>query len=579
MRARALAVAALAPLAVLATFTAAGAQPPPPPGSGVVKVSAGATQTAPDIALQYESGALTGHVVDAQTGKPAGGQYVEAVDAASGRVGGLAPVEDGGKYTIARLPAAKAGYYVCSTTQVSRDGPLDGYPNECYPGVGWDGKHVPHGATAIPLSSGATHHVPRFRIDEGGYLLGHVRTIHGNGLIGVPVYARSLSQPRITYALTGRHGTTRRSGRYVLGPLPPSKKGWVVCFDPRQAQAPDAKTNPDGYLPSCYRHRAWSGRGVPQRGSAAEVAPGHVAKHIDGVALPGGSVAGTVRPSSGKVPEDTTVTLYGPHHRKVGSEFVVDGNYHVVGLPRLHKVTVCAPVIYAAVHRPYEPAFRATCVTKKVEVRPSAQAAGPNIVAPRGGVVTGTVTEAASGDPVGGVPVEVYARGGRALPSLTVHTHDDGSYRLSGLPPSKAGYILCVATAAHGSTLRFVAPQCSGGVAWDGARADVPPTAERVPVTASSSRHTVSFSLPSGGALQGTVEADTGAAGNNHVFVFTKSGALVLDSSRTNADGKYFASGLAPGNYRLCVLPAGYGKPLFARYEYGRCLGQTIWPD
>ncbi|MCP4962195.1 MAG: hypothetical protein GY925_23370, partial [Actinomycetia bacterium] len=153
-----------------------------------------------------------------------------------------------------------------------------------------------------------------------------------------------------------------------------------------------------------------------------------------------------------------------------------------------------------------------------------------------GAVITGTVTHAETGVPLGGIHVETTFRSAVTAP--------DGTYTLSGLNPTTTfPYAVQVTdpTQAH-------APQ-----------------EQRSVETALDAPTTLDFALSESVGVAGTVRNAAGEPVEGVTVQASGVGFGRLQKAESAADGSYLIEGLAPGNYRL-------------RAQAHREYGDTWWP-
>jgi hypothetical protein len=203
----------------------------------------------------------------------------------------------------------------------------------------------------------------------------------------------------------------------------------------------------------------------------------------------------------------------------------------------------------------------------------------------QGGTVTGTVTSATGGSPLGGVKVWVYDTntGQIATPFGSATSAANGTYTLSGVGPGTTYDVCFDASGANGgpSTSGY-GSQCYNNVAWDPAQA-APASATLVPVTAGATRTGVDASLPESSGISGTVTAASNGApvaGVRVWFYDTSTGMLATGygNATTSASGTYSVIGLAPGKaYDVCfdANPAT-GGPSTTGYQ-SQCYVNQTW--
>jgi hypothetical protein len=164
----------------------------------------------------------------------------------------------------------------------------------------------------------------------------------------------------------------------------------------------------------------------------------------------------------------------------------------------------------------------------------------PVVIPPVAGSVSGVVTSASDGKPVGGVDVEAIATDPMGQ-DVHATTAADGTYAIPGL--NAGTYSVCVTTASG-----FVS-QCYPNVPLDGA---TPPT----PVTVANGQATahVDAVLQDAGSVSGTAVSASTSVGLPGVDVEVTSDS-VTGSATTATDGTYTVDGLLAGSYTVCYYP------------------------
>lgn len=165
-----------------------------------------------------------------------------------------------------------------------------------------------------------------------------------------------------------------------------------------------------------------------------------------------------------------------------------------------------------------------------------------------GFVMSGDITEAASGDPVadGSVTVQILNASGLALTSTTV---SEGGWTSPALPDGD--YKVLFRSASVGGPY---VDQLHDGINC-GAFCD--PASEGELLTIAGANLSVDAALRAGGSIGGEVlSAETGDAIEGRVELFTVDGDFVALTD-IEADGQYLLSGLSAGSYLLYFSPAG----------------------
>ncbi len=171
-----------------------------------------------------------------------------------------------------------------------------------------------------------------------------------------------------------------------------------------------------------------------------------------------------------------------------------------------------------------------------VAVAAGATTASIDIALGPGGALSGTITDAATGNPVGGICVN--SPGGADVPALSTCNSSDGTYILRGLAPGT-------------TTVTFYDSSSSGYYETATASATVVP--------GSTTPH-VDAALTLGGAITGTLTAaDTGnppADSDSWLATPVANGSfLFFDSVVLNADGTYRLRGVPAGPYTVEIAP------------------------
>jgi Carboxypeptidase regulatory-like domain len=353
---------------------------------------------------------------------------------------------------------------------------------------------------------------------------GTVTDSHHHPLQGVQVYEE-------TYTSTDRGGTTTdANGGYSLTVHPGS---YYVIFDGGLASG--GNSDATGYV----------GRVVDLTLSGGEGRTG-----VDASLEPGAAISGRVtdaagQPLAGVIPNAIPVL---PYVDITGSSVLfsfafgasaaepsdADGRFVLKGMPATPLQICLDPTLRTVTGGDSDRlGYVGRCATRAViaRTRRTAHAADTQIAGERGGVITGAVTDA-GGNAVAGAFVYATALGRTAYTQRGYgYTGADGTYRIH---VAAGRYELCVDQEEASEAPGTCGPQVHVG---------------RDQIV------TADIRLPRGGALAGVI------TGPDHQAV---SGALVLVSKRHDPDasgalaetdraGRYYAPGLTPGDYRVCV--------------------------
>jgi len=163
-----------------------------------------------------------------------------------------------------------------------------------------------------------------------------------------------------------------------------------------------------------------------------------------------------------------------------------------------------------------------------------------------GGTIAGTVRDAATSAPIGGVLVTAYSlEGDRVLAAATVATDGAGAYAIGGL--ANNAYVLATSNSAGYIDEVHDNRACVGDCGDEAVAGDP------IQVTAGATNGGRDFALTTGGAISGVVTEAGGAPlqGVGVVAVARIGGRLQSELAGTDSNGAYTISGLVAGTYRL----------------------------
>ena len=172
------------------------------------------------------------------------------------------------------------------------------------------------------------------------------------------------------------------------------------------------------------------------------------------------------------------------------------------------------------------------------------------------GGISGTVTAAEGGAKLSGVHVHVFNNDGTGAEAGSATTGADGTYRVTGLTPAPAGYLVCFdpGNATGGNSRLGYLGQCYQNVPWDDYEEPAPGAAP-VPVTAGRLTTAVDAAIGAAGGISGTVTAaDGGARLSGAIVVMYDGSGNLAGSATTGKDGTYQITGQVPAvpGYRVC---------------------------
>ena len=445
-----------------------------------VPVAAGSDSSGIDAGLT-SAGAIAGRVAAASDGTGIEGVDVTVLTGGGDYVADAWTGADG-TYRIIGITASAVGYVVCFDAGNATGGPSStGYLSECYDNQPWSpGTEAPAGVTLVSVSAGAVHGGVAARLRNGAAIEGTVTAASDGAPVGdVGAYVWNGSD------FIAGAATSEVDGTYRLVGLP---AGTVrVCFDAAGADAAPST----GYADECWSNAAWDGarHAVPADARGVMLRSGTTASNVDAALDPGGAIAGQLTTLAGNPASAGFVEVFDGNGILDGAQSDSTGNYRVPGVnPAAGPYTVCfqdigdhtgsstgwAPQCYQGIpwvgNGAPPPAG-----TTDVSVSAGGTTTGISAVLRRGGAITGTVTDANSGDPVPGIyPVAFDTSGHRVAGD---YTGDTGMYRFNGLAPGQ--YVVCFSDYSD----RY-APQCWNDLGWDGIPEDIPSDATVITVTA-----------------------------------------------------------------------------------------------
>ena len=386
--------------------------------SGVgLLVSPGSTLRGVDFALDV-GGGFTGMVVDQTTLAPLASVEIEAFDAQGYSLGTYTTYK-AGTYTISGLPA---GTYRARTSN------SQGYADELYDDIACAGGSCStwHG-TDIFVSAGATQAGIDFALGPSGALSGTVTAEYGGAAIpSIYIYV---------YDHLGRHvgfGWTDAGGGYSVTGL---KAGTYHL----------STWNSQGYLDELYDNRPCPASNCdPTSGDAVVLASGGTVAGLDFALAPGGRIGGRVTDAATSSPlSSVTVQIYDASGSYTGSGYTDASGHYISGSG------LAAGAYYARtfnslgyVNELYDdrpcPGWCTATNGTPIAVALGSTTTGVDFALAMGGGIRGTVTDSATGDPLGGVSVWVYDSTGSNVESTS--TDQSGHYSTSAGLPSGTYY-------------------------------------------------------------------------------------------------------------------------------------------
>lgn len=255
----------------------------------------------------------------------------------------------------------------------------------------------------------------------------------------------------------------------------------------------------------------------------ASLTPGQTVSVVLRLFANPGSISGTVAdPAGNPIPAAAIKAVNGNESVRGIGQAQADGSYTIGGLPNTALFVIASAPDYSN-------------VTLGTAIGPGEAVIGLNFVLkPDPGTINGQITDAATGQPIGGADVEIRALSAAGPSVASVTASPFGNFQANGLAPGT--YTVISRSAGYAS--------------------------DTVGATVLSNRSTfANLSLqPLFGSLSGTIGNGAGlpAAGNGaQVKLFTLDGVL-LETVFADSAGRFAVSGLGPGEYVLTVTAEGF---------------------
>ncbi|MCC7008870.1 MAG: carboxypeptidase regulatory-like domain-containing protein, partial [Acidobacteria bacterium] len=495
-------------------------------GGTTVAVTVGNITNNVNFALAA-GGTITGTVTNAAGGAPLD-VFVGVFNSSGGFIGGGWSGESG----VFEIVVPAGSYYVAVTNA--------GYAGQVYNGVGClaSSCNVVTG-TLVPVSAGGTTGNVNFALVAGGNITGTVT-------------AAATASPVTNYAVQLMSTTNT-----VLATIFTDGAG-VYTFTGVTAGSYYVRTNGVGFnlINQLYNGVQCIGCNVTTSGGTlVSVSGGATTSNINFALAAGGRISGTVRNATNNAPianigaqifTSTGVQL--STHNTNGS-----GVYTTSGLPagtyyiRTSNSLGFINEVYNDLSCP-----QAGCtVTNGTPITVTLNNITSNIdfSLAVGGVISGTVTNAAGGAALTNLPVQIFNAVGASIG--TVNTNGAGLFTTSGLPA--ATYYLRTNNSAG-----FI-DELYDNIACPSTAACNVTTGTAVSVTAGATTSDRNFALSAGGSISGTVRnASTLAAISGiNVQAYASTGSFVKTGTASAADGTYTISGLPPGTYYIRTAISG----------------------
>ncbi len=502
-------------------------------GGTPIGITAGATTTGVDFSLSL-GGRISGTVTSSASAAPLADVHVQIFDTA-GFVAGSAYTDASGLYTCdsGGGQAGLTGSYYARTSN------NQGYIEELYNNVACPGQACGLvGAGPISVTPGATTTGIDFALEPGGRISGTITS----SATGAP-----LANVRVDiYTSTGKYvtgGNTNTSGVYVSRDGLPTGTYYARTW------------NEQGYVDELHNDIACPLQSCGVTGGALINVTAPLTSVINFALDPGGHVSGAVRDPTGQ-PLQVAILIYSSGGTLLGYGHTNgSGTYTTsTGLPTgTYYARSSNSVGYIDELYDNIPCPCAATEGTPIAVTAGATTTGINFVLGRGGRVSGTVADSATGAPLA-VWVGIYSSAGALV--------DSGGTDASGLYTSRAG--LPTGTYyAHTWNSQGYVDELYNDIACPAGSCSVT-SGTPISVTSPLTTAGIDFALTQGGRISGT--ATDGSSGlpiaGVSVRIYNSSGTHLTTA---NSYGVYATwMGLPTGTYYAATFNSlGYVDELF----------------
>jgi 5-hydroxyisourate hydrolase-like protein (transthyretin family) len=470
-----------------------------------VAVTAGQTTTGINAALQ-SGGQITGVVTDAATGKPVQNASVELLTD-SYYFAASTMTDSNGDYTFSGL---QSGTYQVAFS--IGDGE--------YLAQNYNGQNAYSSYTNVTVAQGSKTAGIDAALDAPAQIQGTVT----DSVTGSPVSGATVSTTGPNGTI---HATTGSDGTYTLTGLYPGS--YTVEFRP-----------PSG---ANYLSQYYNGAMSSSSATAVGVGDGADVTGINASLRTGGQISGEVTSqATGVAVSGLWVYVFDSSGNSAGSaQTGADGTYTVSDLPTGNYVVEFYGT--GSYIPQYYEGQASYANASPVSVTAGQVTTGVNAAMLSNGAISGTVTDASTGNPIAGAYVYVYDSSGYYETSAT--TNSSGVYTTPGLPAGS--YTVEVDATGY-------APFTYSGT---------------VSVSVGTTTSGINAALTLDGAISGTVTDASGQTDLGSVSVTAyDSGGSYATSTTTASDGSYTLNNLVPGTYELEFTPSS-GQNYLPQYYHG----------
>jgi len=485
-------------------------------GASAATVQVNDGQTTQNINGQLITGAAIGGTVTNSAHQPVSGVGVQIMNPVTGDYHYLTTGADG-TYLLDGL--APGGYQILFQPGSGEDYVYQYYPDES------------NAAAAQPVAVTAGQTSPaNATLATAATVSGKVTdAATGAPIGGVRVFINSYGGGGVAYDYN-TSTTTDADGNWSIVGL--STGTYQVEFDPE--------------YPSIYAFQYYNDANGEDPATPVTLTAGTTTSNIDGALITGGQISGTVTNGMTGAPAAGVYVTALDSSGEQWSSTTTDGNgnYTLPGLsPSASYRVEFSPPSGSPLASEFYPS--GATVQNATPVSVTVGQTTPNIdeTLSEGGSISGVVTDAATGYPIGGVRVMITDGAGAAVyfNEFSPYTEPDGSYDVTNLPPGSY-------------KVEFSSEGALGFQYYKNASTLSAATA--VTVSAGQAATDIDGALTEGGTIKGRVtDASTGRAlADAEVDILDARGDFLNDEF-TDANGQYTVSGIAPGTYYVEVMP------------------------
>ena len=503
-------------------------------GATTVKVTASVTTSGINAALVV-GGSISGTVTD--TNGAGIGQICVVALTPQGQWVATGMTLGGGTYVVTGLPT---GSYVVEFEECGNLGSGLSYVSQYYNKTPAGAPQF-SGATPVSVTAGSTTSGIDAAMVLGGTISGMVTTTTtsgtSSGVSGICVLALTTQGQWVASAETLTDGT------YNLAGLPSGS--YDVSF---QSCGPSSGT---GYVTQYY-----NGAATLTGATSVSVTAGNTTPNINAALQAGGAISGTVTTTtSGTTSGISGICVDAFTSGASGGQFVAStqsaasGTYTLAGLASgSYDVSFqsCGPSSGTGYVTQYYNGVATLTGATSVSVTAGSTTSGIDAVMVLGGAISGTVTDASTGQGIGGICVDAFtsgASGGQFVAGT--QSAASGTYNLAGLP--SGSYDVSFQSCDPSAPTSYVTQYYNGAATLTGATS--------VSVTVGQTASGIDATMVLSGNISGTVTTTTSGTTSGisgicvDAFTSGASGGQFVAGTQSAASGTYVLAGLASGSY------------------------------